>query len=246
MAAGTTHVEHNSDQLARAVLKAGLLIIGALAAADIILNHYKVLPSPLRRSFNIAREDSIGTWFAVVQVLAVSAMAFMLYRGAKALDLPASTRRIWAGLSLFFLYMSIDDASELHERLGSTFQDEVTFFPSYAWQAIFAPIFGFAGLVLLYVAWRVLEDKASKRAIVFGLFALTVAVALDFAEGVEDLASSIADSLGWEEQTVSHFQKVAEESIEMAGITLFLSAFVRHFGRVVGGASIRFNNEAID
>ncbi len=229
---------------ARRVLQTGLLIELALAVGDMLLNHYKVLPSPLRRSVNIAREDSIGTWFAVVQVLAVGVVAWLLYRRAKAADEPPWVARSWAFLCGFFVYMSVDDAAKIHERVGSTFKKGVAFFPSYAWQAIYAPLFGGAALLLLFMAWRVVRQRTARWWIPVGLACYVAAVALDFAEGIDGVHQAWAALLGWKTHTVSHVQKVIEETIEMAGSTFFLGAFLLHLGHGSGGLSLLFQHGA--
>ena len=63
----------------------------------------------------------------------------------------------WAILTAFFLFMGMDDATKLHERLGSIFSWMVTddagdakghilgrlydVYPSYTWQLVVGPIF---------------------------------------------------------------------------------------------------------
>lgn len=238
-----------ADSLARRVLIVGWVSTAILAAADFGLNHFGGFPQPIRRSFNIAREDSIGTWFAVVQLVAISIVAALIFRasnrtGTAATKAAGKGNRIWLFFSLFFLYLSIDDLAEIHERLGSTFADGVSFFPSYAWQVVFAPLFGVAGVLMLYLAWRVLDSDQSKRQVIVGLALLVVGVVLDFGEGIDGLALSIAERIGWEEQSVSHTQKVAEESIEMAGMTLFLAAFLRQLATSVTSVAVSFVSNA--
>lgn len=154
--------------------------------------------------------------------------------------------------------MSIDDSAKIHERLGTLFSDGVSFFPSYAWQAVYAPVFGSATLILLYVAWRLLENNAARLWTVSGVALLVTAVGLDFLEGIEpsndsgDSASSsvaapaqaLGDAVGMRGHDVAHLMRVLEEAIEMAAITLFIAAFVLQLGSMIQGVGLEFSESS--
>lgn len=243
-------------QLALRTIRNGWTAILLLAIGDIALFHFGGLRSPINRSFNIAREDAIGTWFSILQLVGASILCCLLYRQAKASRAPAGTRWSWGYLTVLFLYMSIDDAAKIHERLGTVFSEGVSFFPSYAWQAVYAPIFGTATLVLLYVAWRLLDHKVAQVWTATGVGFLITAVGLDFLEGIEPSndsgasssssvaapAKAVADVFGANGHDIAHFQRVLEESMEMAAITLFLAAFLLQLGSVVQRIGIEFTS----
>lgn len=247
-------------KLALRTIRNGWLIIFLLAAGDIVLNHMGGLASPINRSFNIAREDAIGTWFSILQLVAASVITRLLYRQARDSGAADSVRRCWGYLSVLFLYMSIDDAAKIHERLGTLFSDGVTFFPSYSWQVVYAPVFGMATLVFLFVAWKVLADNIGRIWTVLGVGFLITAVGLDFLEGIEPSdksgasgsgqhsgsiaapAKAFADFIGTNGHNIEHLQRVLEESMEMAAITLFLGAFILQLGRSSEGLGINFTD----
>ena len=94
---------------------------------DVFLNHYQWVPfRPLRRAINITREDSISNFFSSLQSLLVGVVLLLIYwrvRLAENAEERRWERRGWAVLSMFFVFMAIDDAIKLHERIGSSYRD---------------------------------------------------------------------------------------------------------------------------
>lgn len=225
--------------VATRVLRAALLVELLLLIADLLLNHLQLLPSPLRRSFNLAREDSIGTWWSVVQLGVVGLTALALRLAAARLQRSAWTRRAWSFLACFFLYMSVDDAAMLHERVGSTFKRGVSFFPSYAWQILYAPLLGSAVLVLVWLTWRVFSNRRAQLCILLGLGGYVLAVGMDFVEGLNDTHRRLAAAVGCSPHTLAHISKALEEVIEMAGTSLLLCGLLLHLGRELAGSNLQ-------
>ena len=51
-----------------------------IVLADIFLNYLEWIPfSPLRRVFNITREDAIGNWFSSIQTLLVGIVLWVIF-----------------------------------------------------------------------------------------------------------------------------------------------------------------------
>ena len=184
--------------------------------------------------FNVAREQSLGTWFSVVQAAVV---------GLVLLAIPAtSSARFarnwgWLVLAAFFLYISADDAALIHERVGGYFgkmaegddsalSGIVAIFPSYNWQWVYAPVFGLFGLFILLFVWRELPETRQRMTLLLAFCCWAAAIGIDFVEGREGFFEAIADSLEVKKYTVSHPFLMVEEFLEMFGTTLFLSLFV--------------------
>ncbi len=220
----------------RKVLLCCLLVELAILLLDLLFNYFQWIDSSsLRKIFNVAREESLGTWFSVVQAAVAGLVLLALH--------DVSRRRQtggwgWLVLALFFLYLSADDAAKIHERVGGTmgklarsddagiFSSIASSFPSYNWQWVFAPFFGGFGLYILYFLWRQVSENRLRLMVLaaFGCWAL--AVGIDFLEGREGFFESMANALEVKKYTVSHPLLMLEEFLEMFGTTLFLSLFV--------------------
>lgn len=118
----------------------------------------------------------------------------------------------WLLLTVFFLYLAMNDGAEFHERMGSAFkkfhEDEVEyqepaalgakalkFFPSYSWQVVFMPFFGTMGLFIIFFLWKEFNDRKSRVMVGLGLGLLVMGLLFDFVEGLEDFHGGLASSI---------------------------------------------------
>lgn len=225
--------------------------------ADAFINYRRLTDlGMIRRLFNIAREDSLASWFGVTQTVMVALTVWVIYIVIRGLAATTRRRRIaWLLLALFFSYMAMDDGAEIHERVGSAFKKVVdqnqgervdsrgeevkglSFYPSYPWHLFFVPLFAVAALLLLLFLWREVRDPVSRGMIALALALFALAIGLDFIEGLTsehplNLHTRIQDALELRRYTVRHFAKSLEEFFEMFGTTLLWAAFLRHLVQV--------------
>ena len=209
---------------------------------------------PVKRLFNITREDGLATWFMVTQTF-VAALAlwliFLVHRGRG-----SATRQVfaWGFLAGFFTYMAADDGAKIHERLGSVFSELSSsagsdspddlpgrlqaMFPSYEWQLVMLPLLAGAGLFMLIFLWRELRDRKGRALLLLAVGLMVLAVGLDFIEGLDDshawnIQVWIREVFDLSNYTVRHFGKSLEEFLEMVAISLLLMLFVRHLIKTV-------------
>lgn len=220
----------------RACLTAELILV----FLDLTLNYAELVSSrSLQKIFNLAHEQSLGTWFSVLQMAVAGMVLLALAMSALRLG-QRSAACAWGIFSGFFLYLSADDAAKIHERVGSFVDKAVSsneqpvavlgflqgIFPSYAWQWVFAPFFIAMGCALLYFVWVRLPTTRLRFTLLGAFACWGVAVILDFIEGIDGLFQQWAAYLEVKTYTVSHPILVLEEFLEMLGATLFLCVFV--------------------
>ena len=143
-----------------------------------------------------------------------------------------------------FFYMGVDDATKLHERLGSLFRELVTnsdggpgagflgqlfdVFPSYSWQFVLGPFAAAAGLFVVVFLMRQLPTPRLKMLMLLGIGLFVVAVGMDFVEGMDNnIMVEVADLFSTFPGRAVHFSKSLEEFLEMAGTTIFLYVFLK-------------------
>ena len=253
-------VEVDSGRVVRLVLVIWISIELALVALDTLVNYGRMVPrisdiSQFRQMANIAREDGIATWFSATQALLVAvALGLVAWRlfntsGAK------WRARGWALVSAFFGYLAFDDASKVHERVASGVKtlirgpnDELPalweWFPSYAWQLVFGPIFVGMALFMLVFFYREIRSNLLRFFVVAGLGCYALAVGLDFVEGIEGAYEEVSAWMGLSEAFAPHYGRVLEELLEMLGTTFFLAAFLGHFTRTCGPVDLRFEGRS--
>lgn len=217
------------------------LILSAVGIllVDIFLNYFQWIPyRPMRRMLNIAREDSIGTWFMTTLMLFIAMTLFSIFKVKK-----SENEKLywgWLVLAVFFFYLGIDDAIKFHERVGSSFKlflggmDSVkgeenlrSFFPSYTWQVVFMPFFGGMGVFILWFLRARLGAYNLFKFIIAALTCYSLAVGLDFVEGFDNPPyHGIADFFGARFQTIKHMSKAIEEFLEILGTIFFFRAYL--------------------
>ena len=262
-----SELQVDAARLARAVLGFCLLAEFAFVVLDYHINYGKWTETgALRRMFNIAREDSLASWFAVTQTLLIALTLWLVYAILRRSDYPRWRVTGWLVLAVFFTYMAVDDGAQIHERLGTAFKtasvaagNSLGFFPSYTWQLLFLPLFAALGFFTLVFSWLELREGSLRTLLAAALCLLAVAVGLDFVEGLDDDHPWNAftwlvehyDIDPWTRarfgssdfNTLRHFSKSIEEAVEMAANSFLWFLFLRHLPSVTGGVSLRFRRE---
>jgi hypothetical protein len=156
----------------------------------------------IRRMWNIAREDSLPSWFGTTQTCLVALTLWFIYIVARRDRRSRKATIGWLVLACFFTYMAADDGAQIHERVGSAFEKAheadgahnvaggwgrtiLETFPSYPWQFVFMPLFTAMGIFMLVFLWRELAVKKARILVLVALVLLSASVALDFVEGLE-------------------------------------------------------------
>ena len=193
------------------------------------------LPEKIHVLFDITLEGNIPTWYSVMQafVVAIVCCFIMLhYRQHQQRLLFVS----WALISLFFAYLSIDDASQFHERIATVWAanqraELLDSFNSYHWQLLFLPVFIVFGIYMAIVFYREVSGRA-RGYLAAGLASFGLAVLLDYIDGVFSLYDSVMLRFNLSYDEIEHIARAAEEFIEMLGLAFFLTGFMLHLWRL--------------
>jgi hypothetical protein len=177
---------------------------------------------------HVDREHNLPTWFAATQLALLAglfaAMGFLAAgRGRRAAQLP------WLLCAIAALFLSLDEATGLHEAAGTLLGESVRGapdgsagsavrgFPSYYWALVYAPLGAPVLALSARYFWRELAVVRWRAIGALGLYLLG-AVVLDHIEGHS------ADH-GWIHVGPLLFDVfLAEELLELIGVALLVSA----------------------
>jgi hypothetical protein len=176
----------------------------------------------LVRILNIDEEFNIPAYFSVLLMLFAALLLAVIAALNGKKRLPHSSK--WAILSFGFLFMAFDEAFIVHERLNSPV----------------ATLLGNSNLGIFYFAWVI---PGIALVLVLGLFFLRFLLHLPATErlrflmaatlfiggaiGVELIGGRYAELHGFENWTYSMIATV-EESLEMAGLIVFIWALLKY------------------
>ena len=152
----------DTKRVARSIFIVCILAEVSFVLLDYYVNYGRLTEiGALRRMVNITREDGLASFFGTLQTAMVGLTLWLIYISAKSQDRSKWRTVGWLVLAIFFTYMAVDDGAEVHERLGTTLNESTSldFFPSYAWQVLFLPIFGALGLFTLVFLWNKLPRR---------------------------------------------------------------------------------------
>ena len=210
-----------------AIERALFLVLAALMVAH-LCGEYLVLERGQLRDGLIAKfyldyEKNIPTFYSSCLWVLCAVAAWMIgsetrLRGLK-LYLP------WMGLSLLFLFLGADEMLEIHEALLDPMR-EVTGGEGWFFQAW---LFAYGGLVIIggLLLWPFLRQLPR---ILYWRVALAAGVFLSGALGLEAVGGFWIQN---DERDTWAYSLIvgAEESLEMLGLILLMSALLKHIAR---------------
>jgi hypothetical protein len=164
------------------------------------------------QKLSLSYEGNVPTWLSTVLLFSCAIAAGAIARTAPAF------RRHWWGVVAVFAYASLDEAAELHEHMGGTFDlGGVLYFD---W-IIPAAILLVALAIVFFPFVRALEPRTRRRLIIAGCVYIGGAVIMELPlgfiterAGPNTLAYALVDWI--------------EETMELVGASLALVALVKH------------------
>ena len=211
---------------------AAILLTGLGTAMEVsyyLLDHKRLLG--FLRQFSLGEEANIPTWYSAMLLascaVCLAAIAFVQNPGA------GNYRRHWLILALIFLYISMDETSVIHEMTIYPVRDafDLGGMFYYAWilpAALFMAVFLISYLGFL----RHLPPSSRNRFILAGL------VYVGGAFGTELFIGYWWETHG--DGFTNGVLNVIQESMEIIGASLFLSALLRHLAGMGGEVRIAF------
>lgn len=171
--------------------------------------------TPFVRLFHVAEEGNITSWYSA-GLLLTSAVLLGVIAAVKRQQKDAFTRH-WNILAFIFLYMSMDEASRIHELVGFFLHDKLNTsgFFFHAWVVAAIPIL----LILLAVFFKFLKDLPARFRM---LFLLSGFVFVFGAMGLEMVGSAFRETSLSNQKLFEAASITLEELLENVGIVIFI------------------------
>lgn len=214
-----------------------LLLVSAYCLAHIVLPDLRW--GPVRELVDMNRESAIPTWFSTIQLFVISVLLLIVAR------LPTQLRRYLILFSFGFLFLSMDEAAEIHERVVGTARTLrwrwllwLTFDGSHKAWVIPYLIVAAAGAVACYrffiLVWR---NYRAEAVIVAGGLALFCAGGIGFEMLTFKFYNHPAQSLYLGTIAAEEFLEMLGMSIVLYGVLLLHLKAASLLSSTPGGAS---------
>lgn len=202
-----------------------ILLLGLSSYVFYIADRETVLGGFLRL-FDVAAEQSIPTFFSVLNLVLSSILLLALYRYEKLNH--RKFANYWLFLAILFLYLSADESASIHENFGLVHDYFVqrNIMPSILETNKWLP---FGVLFVAVIALFLVPFLNSLRTTTRNLFLISGVIFLCGAIGFEFIGALMLQTGVVESRldTIYLFRQILEEGMEMYGIALFNCALYR-------------------
>ncbi len=196
-----------------------------LLAFELLLRMLYTAPIPswiVKRWFDLGAPGTIPGWFSSMQLAVISALSmYIAYRDRQ--RSPHEWMNGWWITSALFLWISMDEVSQIHEGLGDWLGRHYVIALGtsdlfFSWELAFAPLIILFAAYLGLFFWRRLAGRPWLRTLAAaGLLAWILA-----------LACEAITEFGQSSRWVKMQWTGLEELLEMAGATVFLLVLLRY------------------
>ena len=183
------------------------------------------------QEFSLDKEANVPSWFSSALLLTAAAMLAVV--ALDALARKSRWGRHWAGLSVVYVVLSMDETSEIHERIGSWLRAHLNLHGPLHYAGVI-PMLAVALFVgVTYVRFL----RALPRRTLLGIL-LAAAIYITGAAGVEAASGWWAERHG-SKSTALLLVSTVEENLEMFGTLLFILVVLAYFARVGRSVALR-------
>jgi len=183
--------------------------------------------------FSLSYEGNFPTWYSSAQLSVAAVLLFTIAVASR----QAGRRFIahWFVLGAAFLYISLDEVVTIHEKMNGWFDMDGALY--YGWiipAGTFVLVMGLSYLPFL----KHLPARTRRRFIVAGCLYVGGALLMEIPLGLWRDSAGTSANLGY---ALIDF---VEETMEMLGICLFITALVDHLGGAEGKLAVSFTRAA--
>ena len=215
-----------------AVFVPAILLLNVANAIALFLYHHRHHHGGrFFQEFSLDREAKVPSWFSSALLLAAAALLALVALDALARKAPWG--RHWAGLSVVFVVLSLDETAEIHERIGSWLRAHLNLHGPLHYAGVI-PALALALFVgITYVRFL----RALPRGTLLGIL-VAAGIYITGAALVEAASGWWAEGHG-SRSTALLLVSTVEENLEMVGTLLFILVVLAYFARLGRSVALR-------
>ncbi|MBI3949926.1 MAG: hypothetical protein HY314_05675 [Acidobacteria bacterium] len=209
----------------------GLLVVCHVVAGVANKIYANEVTAVLRDFFGLEREGSVTTWFSSLQLALMAVVCGVIFVGERASHSATKSSLVWLGFLLLFLFLSLDETAQVHERLDQILHalrtpvgasaEGTTGVTIYSYLMLYVPVL--AGVIA--VMMRFFSHRVKNRASCFLLAAGLVGFAMKL--GLEPIEAWAGDTT-WLGHHIMFEIVILQVYALILGETLILIALLNH------------------
>lgn len=172
--------------------------------------------------FHMDRENSLPAWFSTI-ILFVSAVLLWIIASSRYIKL----KMHWLFLSFVFLFLSLDEAAIIHERIGELTKATMDAEFAAHWHGVYTYAILIILLIYPYTKFLLSQPKYYKN-LFFLSGLLYCSGALGFEYFGDLVAGDRADPLTFRQNFAYSVFYTFEEVLEMTGVSIFIYALLKY------------------
>jgi hypothetical protein len=213
-----------------AVFVPAIVLLDVANAIAVFLYHHRH-GGRFFQEFSLDREANVPSWFS--SALLLTAAALLALVALDALARKARWGRHWAGLSVVYVVLSLDETAEIHERIGSWLRAHLNLHGPLHYAGVIPAL----ALALFVGVTYVRFLQALPRDTMLGIL-LAAGIYITGAAGVEAASGWWAEGHG-SRSTALLLVSTVEENLEMFGTLLFILVVLAYFARTGRSVALR-------
>jgi hypothetical protein len=184
--------------------------------------------------FNLNSEENIPAFFSTLLLLFSSILLVIIAFAVKKSDAPYFYH--WLGLSLIFLFLSMDESLSFHESMTVPLRKglNTSGLLFYAW--VIPYTVALLILILLYLKFFINLPAGTRN-----LLIIAAALYLVGVIGIELLGGSIDEQVGRHNPTYVVYSTI-EEVLEMGGLVVFIYALMNYLSTAFTSLRLRISS----
>jgi len=198
----------------------------------------------LRDFFGLEREGNVPTWFSSLQLALIGVVCGVTFLAEKASGSMRKYALFWLGLSLLFLFLSMDETAQFHERLdevvgllsktadGATVNQGTKESPIFFYLLLYVPGLGAVSAALIGFVFRRVKDRATRVLFVAGLIGFALKLGLD-------MLTPWAMKTVWFGHRIAAPAVILEMSVLLLGEMLILTSLFNYLIALIHKLSLR-------
>jgi hypothetical protein len=159
--------------------------------------------------FDLDKEANVPTWFAVTLLFSISIIALLIHIVGRSIRIATSWRSFWIVFSAVFCFLSLDEASRVHEGIDNVFHIK--------WIYVYMPFASLFFIVCTYFLIVINKDKTLTYWISGGLL-------------VYALGGLLCETISFYLYS-GKAEVVFEEGLEILGTIMILTGCVQELNR---------------